>query len=122
MSGNSAFAHRTLRAAIAFAFLYPPIAAVFDPLSWEGYFPAFVHAFPVPIIVTLHVFGILEVVIALWILSGWRIRLPALAAAALLFAIVAFNFSQLDVLFRDLSIAAIALTLVLWPAPQAEYP
>ena len=70
--------------------------------------------------VLLHAFGVLEVIVALWLLSGWRIRLPAALAALMLLGIVAFNWAQLDVLFRDLSLALVALALVLWPKPTGE--
>ena len=107
-----------LRIGVAFAFLYPSVDAVFgDPYTWLGYFPKFVllqaHALGVPELVLLHVFGVVEVIIALWILSGWKIFWPALAACAMLLAIVIFNWSQFPVLFRDLSIAAASLFLAL---------
>lgn len=120
MSSSTQTAHFALRTGLAFAFLYPPYAALSDPVSWAAYFPAFVHALPVSTLVLLYVFGAIEVVIALWILSGWRIRFPSALAALTLLGIVAFNLSQLDVLFRDLSLAAVALALVLWPRPMAE--
>ncbi|MDB5238103.1 MAG: hypothetical protein JWM46_373 [Candidatus Kaiserbacteria bacterium] len=99
-----------LRIGVAFAFLYPPISALYDPYSWLGYFPAFMHGY-VPDMVLLHGFGILEVVIALWILSGRRVQYPSVLAALILLAIVIFDFSNFEVVFRDLSIAAGALAL-----------
>ena len=98
------------RFGVAFAFLYPPINALFDPISWIGYFPKFLHGM-VPDLVLLHGFGAMEVVIALWILSGKRIFVPALLAAAMLATIVLFNLQDFQILFRDLSIAILALAL-----------
>lgn len=115
-------AHLTLRVGLAFAFLYPPYAALSDPLSWEAYFPAFVQTLPISPLILLHAFGLLEVAIAFWLLSGWRIRFPAALAAVMLLGIVAFNWSQLDVLFRDLSIAAMAIALALSPVPTKPQP
>ena len=63
--------------------------------------------------VRLHSFGALEVLIALWILSGRKIMVPSLAATAFLLAIVILDFSQFEVVFRDLSIAAATLYLAL---------
>lgn len=117
-SGTRA-AHLWLRAGLAFALLYPPYAALGDPVSWASYFPDFVRAVPVDLIVLLYAFGIIEVALALWILSGWRIRVPAALAALVLVAIVAVNLAEFEVLFRDLAIAAMALALVVWPAPNA---
>ncbi len=107
------YAQLVLRLGVAFAFLYPPIDALSSPDSWIGYFPGFMHGI-VPDLVLLHGFGLVEVVIALWILSGWRIFWPSLAAAAMLGAIVVFDYSSFEVLFRDLSIAASALALALF--------
>ncbi len=110
-------AHLLLRVGVAFAFLYPPFAAITDPVSWAAYFPPFMRDFPIDSITLLHLFGIIEVILALWILSGWRIRFPATLTALFLVAIVMVNAAQFDVLFRDLSIATMAVALALWPVP-----
>ncbi len=108
-----------LRAALAFAFLYPPINALFDPYAWSGYFPTFLltlagsHE-----ILLLHFFGIIEAALAVWILFGRNVRIPCTIAAALLIAIVVFNLNQFAVLFRDLSIALIAIALAIAPRPH----
>lgn len=99
-----------LRIGVAFAFLYPPIDALSNPDSWIGYFPKFMHGLA-PDAVLLHGFGIVEVVIALWILSGRKIFWPSLVAAIMIVSIVLFNLNNLEVLFRDLSIAMMALAL-----------
>lgn len=110
-------AHLALRIGVAFAFLYPPIDAVFHPMDWIGYFPQFITALPIESIVILHTFGLIEVAIALWILSGKNIRIPAVVAAIMLIAIVGFNAVQFSILFRDLTIAAMAVALAAWPKP-----
>ncbi|OGG53276.1 hypothetical protein A2851_01650 [Candidatus Kaiserbacteria bacterium RIFCSPHIGHO2_01_FULL_53_29] len=110
-------ANFVLRAGVAFAFLYPPIAAVFNPNDWIGYFPSFMHGY-VPDMVLLHGFGLVEVVIALWILWGRNIFWPSLAATAILLAIVIFDFQDFVVIFRDLSLAAAALSLALSNVPK----
>lgn len=103
---------RILRIALAFSFLYPPLAALFDPYAWIGYFPAFVMGFVGRgDIVLLHIFGIAEVGLALWILFGKRVFVPCLIAALLLFLIVLFNLAQLSILFRDISLGLLALGL-----------
>lgn len=117
-------ANLLVRAGVAFAFAYPPYAALSDPTSWLGYFPPFMLAqaaqWGVPALALLHAFGALEVVIALWILSGWRIFIPSLVAAALLVAIIAFGYNDFEVLFRDAAIAAAALSLAVvnWPTKR----
>ena len=96
-----------LRLGVAFSFAYPPIAALIDPDAWIGYFPSFLPASET----FLHAFGLFEIVIAVWILFGKRIWIPSLVAALALLAIVVFNLRQFDILFRDVSIALMALAL-----------
>ncbi len=100
-----------LRIAVAFAFVYPPLDAVANPDSWIGYFPPFMFSLGIPSEVLLHSFGVVEIVIAVWILWGWRLEIPAAIAAVMLLAIVAFNAVQFEVLFRDVSIALAAAAL-----------
>jgi uncharacterized membrane protein YphA (DoxX/SURF4 family) len=117
-----------LRIAVAFAFIYPPIDALFDPASWLGYFPSFItnafHTIAIPLklsdVVLLHGFGLLEVALAVWILAGKRVRIPALIMAVLLLIIVGFNLdpSNFSVLFRDVSIALAALALAFYTPPS----
>lgn len=117
ITNHARTAYLLLRVGAAFAFLYPPVAAlVGDPYSWIGYFPSFTRGYMDEMLM-LHLFGVIEVVIGLWILLGIRIFIPSLLATAMLLAIVVFNLPQFDVLFRDLSIAALTLSLTLmhWP-------
>jgi uncharacterized membrane protein YphA (DoxX/SURF4 family) len=121
-----------LRIALGFAFLYPAIHAFFDPTTWLGYFPPFVtQAFDiiaVPLklsdVVLLHSFGFLEIILAVWVLFGKRVRTPALIMAVLLFAIVGFNLgpANFSVLFRDVSIAFAAIALALGSRVKAPTP
>ena len=105
--------HLVLRIGVAFAFLYPPMHAIWHPDIWIGYFPSFLFGY-VPDEVLLHGFGIVEIIIALWILSGHKIFWPSLIAAAMLTGIVVFHWGSFEVLFRDASIAAAALALALF--------
>ena len=118
---TSRVANMVLRFGVAFAFLYPPIYALSNPSDWIGYFPMFTRGI-VPDEILLHAFGLVEVLIAVWILSGWKIFLPSLAATAMLIAIVAFNPSNFVVIFRDLSIAAAAFSLAMQNAPHGWFP
>ena len=69
-------------------------------------------------LVLLHAFGAAEVVLGLWILSGYKIFIPSLLATALLLGIVVFNLPQFDVLFRDVTIACLTLSLALINKPH----
>lgn len=100
-----------LRIGVAFAFAYPALNAVSNPDSWIGYFPQFLLTSGVPHEVLLHGFGVVEIILAVWILWGWRIEAPAAIATLMLVAIVVLNLTQFEVLFRDLSIAAASAAL-----------
>lgn len=106
------WANLVLRIGVAFAFLYPPINALSNPESWIAYFPQFTRGIVADDLL-LHTFDVVEVIIALWILSGKRIFLPSAAATVMLAAIVAFNLNSFEVIFRDLAIAAASLALAI---------
>lgn len=105
-----------LRIGTALAFLFPPLDAFLNPFSWVGYIPNFLRELA-PEMLILHTFGILEILLAVWILSGRKIFWPSLAATAFLVLIVLFNSNDFEVLFRDLSIAAMTLALAITHRP-----
>ena len=108
-----------LRLSVALAFLYPPVAAIIDHYSWIGYFPAFMTDLVAPHeLVLLHTFGVLEAVIAFWIIFGKRPWIPAGLAAIILVLIVVTSPAQFPVLFRDLSIALSAAALLVHYYPR----
>ena len=107
-------ANVALRIGVAFALL-SALERAHRPFRVDRVFPPFTRGF-VPDEVLLHTFGIVEVILALWILSGWRIFWPSAAATLMLLGIVVFNPTNFQVLFRDLAIAAsvFALAVVSW--------
>jgi hypothetical protein len=100
-----------LRLAIAFAFLYPAIDGLIHPDNWIDFFPSFMRGGFLSDPTLLLIWGAIEAVIALWILSGKKIFWPSTAATILLCGIVFFNMSLFDLVFRDLAIALTAATL-----------
>lgn len=106
-----------LRIGVAFAFLYPAISAIFNPYAWIAYFPPFLLGI-IPDLWLLHMFGIIEVFIALWIFSGRNIFVPSALAFVILASIILLNPAQMDVIFRDIPIALMALLLMLTNKPQ----
>lgn len=103
-----------MRLAVAFSFVYPAVSAYFDPYAWIGYFPGFLltlaggHD-----LVLLHAWGLFEIALALWVLFGTRVYVPAIIMALALVAVVVANPGQFPILFRDLSIALAAISLAL---------
>lgn len=100
-----------LRLALAVAFLYPAYGFWQNPNDWVGYIPVFVKSWGISQNILIMSFAGTHVVIALWILSGWKIFFPSLGAALFLGGVVYFNQNQLPILFRDISLALVALAL-----------
>lgn len=100
-----------LRLALAFSFLYAAYGFWTAPNDWIGYIPSFVRNVGLSQSVLLMALAGFHLVIALWVLSGWRIFIPSIVAAVFLFSVVYFNWNQLDILFRDISLALAALAL-----------
>ncbi len=116
---RDSLADLVLRIGLAFAFLYPPLNALGDPNAWIGYFPQFTRGI-VDDTLLLHAFGVVEAIIAIWLLWGKYLFYPAAAAFLMLVGIVVFNVPEFQVVFRDLSIAAIALYLALKHLPTRQ--
>lgn len=96
-----------LRSGLAFVFLY---AAVFVSGTSLGdkYVPSFVTQI-MPIRTFLIIFGIFEVILSLWILSGKLKMYSGILVAVLLTVITLFNVSLFSILFRNIAIIAAAL-------------
>lgn len=101
-----------LRLSVSFAFLYAAVDSFAQPLDWIDYIPQFFVQIA-PAIALLRAFGGLEILLALWILSGYKIVIPSVLSALILITIVSFNLEQFQLLFRDVSIAAAALALAI---------
>jgi hypothetical protein len=101
-----------LRLSIASVFAYAAVAAFIEPYNWIGYFPKFLFTFFQPTLL-LHGFSFFQLLLALWIMSGWKTFLATCLAAITLLAIIIANLSQTDILFRDFAIffAACALAV-----------
>lgn len=109
------------RLGLSFVFVYAAVAAWFDPFSWIGFFPEWMRML-VPDNILLKGHSIAEIILALWILSGWRIFWPSIFAALAMAGIVFFNFGALDIVFRDVGIMSAALALaVLAKTPGKWY-
>lgn len=98
-----------LRISLSFAFFYAAIAGFISPDSWVGWLPEIVRN-----VTWLSIFGIGEILMGLWLLSGYKTYFAALLSAGMLLGIVVFNLSAMDVVFRDISLvfAAVALALL----------
>ena len=91
-------------------FLYAAAAAFLDPTSWIGFLPLGLQKiFPANIL--LSVFSVYEILLALWLISGWRTFYAAILASLTLFLIIITNIGVLDIVFRDAAILFSAVGL-----------
>ncbi|MEK7654564.1 MAG: hypothetical protein AAB345_04830 [Patescibacteria group bacterium] len=107
---NIKLASLLLRVGIAFTFLYAAISGFIIPDAWVGFLPPFMTNI-IPGATLLAMFGIYEIVLGLWLLSGWRIFYPALLSAATMAGIIFSDFSVFLITFRDVSILTASLAL-----------
>jgi len=87
---------------------------VIDPVSWKAYVPEFLPGELREI--TFQISTRSELILAGWLLSGWRLVIPSLLTALFIALIVLFNLSLLDVVFRNVGLvcAALALGFLSW--------
>jgi len=91
--------------------LYAAVQTTLHPADWTWFFPTFLRN-PVPHQVLLSGFSLYEIVISIWLLTGWRLLYSSSLAALTLPGIIVFNPASLDIVFRDVAIffTAAALT------------
>lgn len=100
-----------LRAGLAFVFVYAGISGLVDPLSWIGFFPAFIFKI-VSAQMAMPVFSLLEILLGFWVLSGVKIFWSTIIVTVLTVTIIVFNTSQFLVVFRDVGILAASIALL----------
>lgn len=99
-----------LRAGLAFVFIYASLEISFNPAGFLKYIPSFVEDIA-PASLFLPAFSAAEIILSIWLLSGWRARYAAFAAFAMITGIVVFNLDYIAVLFRNVAISFAALAL-----------
>lgn len=100
-----------LRLGLAFIFAYAGISSFFNPLIWTGYLPSFIGSI-VPAVIAVQLMAVVEVGLAIWLVSGAYPFYAAIASTVLLAGITAVNVSVLFITFRDVGLVAAALALV----------
>ncbi|MDP2593260.1 MAG: hypothetical protein Q8P52_01255 [bacterium] len=101
-----------LRIGLAFPFVYAAVGGFMNPTAWTSFFPPFATNY-LPEQTLLLAWGVFEFILAAWILFGRRIFWPSIIAATSLTGLIFFNWGARDIIFRDISILAIALALAI---------
>lgn len=100
-----------LRVGLAFAFAYAAISALNSPDAWVGFIPPFSTKF-VSAKLVLDFVSLLQLFLAVWLLSGKFITYAACLALALLLGIVGFNPSAFIITFRDVPLIFTAFAII----------
>lgn len=102
-----------LRSGTAIVLFYAAFSAYLNPGAWASFVPAFIGKI-IPVTVFLNVWGVYEILLAFWLLSGWQPFRAAVVASITMFLITVFNVLGLDIVFRDVAIllSTIALAVI----------
>lgn len=101
-----------LRIGLAGIFLYAALSGTLHPDDWIGYLPQFLrNIFPAKYL--LISFDVYELILSVWLLTGWKTFYSAVLSTLTLFGIIVTSLGALDITFRDfgLLLAAIALAV-----------
>src|SRR3989344_1717535 len=98
-----------LRLSLAFAFIYAAVSIFISPENWIGFVPAFIGNIERAYALQAH--AVFDLIIGLWLLTNKETFYASVLAALNLFAIVIVNLSQLDIVFRDISLFIVAIAL-----------
>ena len=99
-----------LRLGLAFVYGYVSFEIYFTPTNFLKYVPPSMQTI-MPINLFLLLFGIFEVLLTLWFLSGWHTEYAGLISFCVMAGIIAPNLAFFTVLFRNIAIATSSLAL-----------
>ncbi len=99
-----------LRIGLAIVFAYAAISAFRQPEAWLSFVPTFTTKF-IAAKVSLDVISIIQLVLALVLLSGKYLKYATSIAIVFLAGIIVFNLNSLVITFRDFGLIFMALAL-----------
>jgi len=102
-----------LRLGLAFAFIYVAVSAFLNPDAWIGFIPGFLGSILSRDYI-LYAHETVNLILGIWLLSGWKTFWAAVIAALSLAAIVLGNLGAFIIVFRDVGLffAAVALAVL----------
>ncbi len=107
---KDALASLLLRLGLVAVFGYAAVAATLRPNDWVGFMPQFLTRL-IPALTLLKIFSAYEIVLAVWLLTGWEVFYAAVLSALTVAGIMVANPGALDITFRDIAILLGALAL-----------
>lgn len=109
---NSKLATWFLRVGLAFVFAYASVEIYLNPQNFLKYTPSFILDI-VPVNLFLYSFGVAELLLSVWLLTGWKPEYPSIISVMLIAGIVVFNMEYFQILFRNVAIAFAGLALLM---------
>ncbi len=100
-----------LRTGLCIVFLYAGTAALVNPQNWIGFVPQWMGIF-ISREIFLVIHGITDLLIGVWLISNFKPFWAGLIASFSLISIISVNFTQLEIIFRDVAILFAALSLM----------
>ncbi len=100
----------SLRIGLAFVYMYAAFFISWDVKTGAKYVPPFVTSI-IPLQTFLILFGVFEIFLSIWILTGKFKLYSALISAAFLIMITGLNYSYFGVLFRNIALIAASFAL-----------
>lgn len=104
-----------LRLGLATVLAYAAISSFMTPDDWVGYLPSMLTDL-LDANMLLKLFSAYELLLVIWLLSGWRLELAGLFCGATFAGIIVSNASLLQITFRDIALvfASLALASLAW--------
>ncbi len=101
------------RFGLAFPFIYAAVGSLLHPDFWIGFFPAFLSN-SISAGILIPAWAAIQIIVGVWLIFGKNILIPSIISAIMLVGIFIFNLKLLDIIFRDVSILATAIILVIY--------
>lgn len=100
-----------IRISLAIVFGYAAIGAFVQPIAWIGYIPDFVASFIDPKL-ALDGLSVVQLLLAIWLISGKYIKFSAGVSIAFLTGILFTSPGAILITFRDIGLIGAAVGLI----------
>ncbi len=107
---NITIARWLLRLGLAFVYGYAAVETQLNPANFLKYVPDIVQSF-ISVDIFLIIFGIFEILLTLWFISGKRTEYAGLISCFLMIGIILPNTLYFSILLRNVAIAFASLAL-----------
>lgn len=99
-----------LRLSLSISFFYAAVSSFLNPTNWAGYIPIFLST-NLDAGIFLIIFSIYELILGLFLIFDCKTFYLSILSSITIFLIILFNINSLDIVFRDLPILIISITL-----------